>query len=179
MRNHENAVLLCVEVTHKVIQSEDVLSVIQSIQSSGRNRDVQAAVMNVIQETIVMTKYNRLTYKIRGIDFNVSPQSSFLTKTGETTYMEYYRKKYRIEIKQPNQPLLIGKQTKFDPRNRGKEEGFVTLIPELCLFTGLTDAMRSNFSLMKELGKHLHMSPANRVKAVEAFMTRLHAKPEV
>lgn len=42
-----------------------------------------------------------------------------------------------------NQPLLINKD-----RRTGNE---VALIPELCQLTGLTDAMRADFRLMKDL----------------------------
>jgi hypothetical protein len=38
--------------------------------------------------------------------------------------------------------------------------------------TGLSDAMRANFGLLKDFSKHLHMPPAERVNAVSGFMKR-------
>ncbi len=44
--------------------------------------------------------------------------------------------------------------------------------PETCQMTGLSDAMRANFGLLKDFSKHLHMPPAERVNAVSGFMKR-------
>ena len=44
------------------------------------------------------------------IDFSQSPTSTFLDHNGrEKSFMDYYRDNYNIQIKDPNQPLLISK----------------------------------------------------------------------
>ena len=57
--------------------------------------------------------------------------------------MEYYKSRYNENVSDVNQPLLINKD-----RKTGNE---VALIPELCLLTGLTDQMRADFRLQKDL----------------------------
>jgi aubergine-like protein len=54
-----------------------------------------------------------------------------------------------------NQPLLIHKD-----RKTGNE---VALIPELCQLTGLTDAMRADFRLMKDLAQFVHTNADKKV----------------
>lgn len=78
------------------------------------------------------------------MDFDRSPDSTFTLKDGtEMSFMEYYRKQYNIDIREPSQPLLISKSART-----GIE---LALIPELCEMTGLTDSHRANFNLMKDL----------------------------
>lgn len=91
----------------------------------------------------VVTRYNQKTYKIDRVDFAQSPSTSFDKNGTPTSYADYYKTRYNEAIKDLNQPLLINKD-----RRTGNE---VALIPELCQLTGLTDAMRANFNLMKDL----------------------------
>ena len=62
-----------------------------------------------------------------------------------------------------NQPLLINKD-----RRTGNE---VALIPELCQLTGLTDAMRADFRLMKDLAQILHTNADAKIKEIKNLMT--------
>ena len=55
-----------------------------------------------------------------------------------------------------NQPLLINKD-----RKTGNE---VALIPELCQLTGLTDQMRQDFRLQKDLAQIVHSNAEKKVK---------------
>lgn len=58
-------------------------------------------------------------------------------------------------INDPNQPLLINKD-----RKTGNE---IALIPELCCVTGLTDSMRADFRLMKDLAEIVHTNADRKV----------------
>ena len=174
MRAHEKDTMLCVEVTHKVLRLDNVLSMINGLRN---NRDFRDAVGQEIIGSIVMTSYNRKTYRVDDIEWNVSPMNTFDCKGTQTTYMEYYETRYNIKISDRNQPLLVVR-----PREREKHQGVIQniyLIPETCQMTGLSDAMRANFGLMKDLSQHLHMAPAKRVDAVNGFMRRLRNSPEV
>jgi aubergine-like protein len=73
----------------------------------------------------------------------MSPASTFDKQGTEMSYQDYYKTRYNEGITDPNQPLLINKD-----RKTGIE---VALIPELCQLTGLTDSMRADFKLMKDL----------------------------
>jgi aubergine-like protein len=134
----------------------------------------------VIEDSIVMTHYNRRTYKVEDIDFKTTPRSSFRGQDGSVqTYADYYKKRYDITIpeNQMNQPLIVSKPKKRDI-NKGIT-GDIYLIPSLCNPTGLSDDMRKNFALMKKLSTHLHMDPVTRKKKLDEFMYKLDTDPLV
>lgn len=49
----------------------------------------------------------------------------------------------------------------------------VYLVPELCRLTGLTDEMRANNSLMKDLAVYTRVDPESRIERLNAFNARL------
>lgn len=93
------------------------------------------------------------------------------------TYTECYQKTNGHEIKDLKQPLLIVTPTKKH-LHRGRTEN-IFLTPELCKMTGFTDQMRKNFTLMKELPKHLYVGPQEWVKEINHVMKRLTSEIEV
>jgi aubergine-like protein len=149
----------------------------RQIRGNSRGGDPEAEIQRQFKDTIVMTSYNRKTYHIKDIDFKASPLDTFETKKGKVSYADYYRERYNKEVKDLKQPLIRCEPSKKD-KHMG-HTGDVVLVPELCQLTGLTDQMRENFTLMKELSKHLHMGPQDRVKEINRFMDRLYLKQEV
>ena len=55
-------------------------------------------------------------------------------------------------------------------RRSGQE---IVLIPELCFMTGLTDQMRANFNLMKEINSVLQKPADARFKEIKSFVEDL------
>ena len=138
---------------------------------------MQEAVENELIGAIVMTHYNRKTYKIDDVDFTRTPASTFDMKGKPVSYAEYYKTKYQINITDLRQPLLVSRAKKRD-LHRGNPEK-IYLVPETCQMTGLTEQIRSNFQVMRELAKHLHQAPDRRIQNIQGFMRRLHSSPEV
>jgi len=64
------------------------------------------------------------------------------------SYAKNYKTRYNENISDLNQPLLIRKDHKI--RNK------VALIPKLCQLTCLTNAIREEIKLMKDLATILH-----------------------
>ena len=160
MRAHEEEkVLLCVEVTHKVLRMDTVLQVIKQIgirkNCTNDRRNLATAVNAELKDTIVMTTHNRKTYHVDDVDFNVSPKDTFEVKP--ISYADYYKTRYGIEIQDMNQPLIVSKPSKRDVHRGDDKPAY--LIPELCRSTGLTDDMRADFRLMKSLSEYLHQGP--------------------
>jgi aubergine-like protein len=52
------------------------------------------------------------------------------------------------------------------------------LVPELCYMTGITDDMRSNFNVMKDLIQKTRISPEERLAHVVKFATRIYGNQE-
>lgn len=114
------------------------------------------AINEAIVGSTVVTKYNQKTYKIERVEFNMSPETTFDKNGTQVSYMEYYKTRYNESVSDVNQPLLINKD-----RKTGNE---VALIPELCQLTGLTDQMRFDFRLMKDLAQIVHTNAEKKVQ---------------
>ncbi|ODM94751.1 Protein aubergine [Orchesella cincta] len=174
--------LLCVETTHKVLRMDSVLLVIKGLERSfGANQNAfREAVKKELNGTIVMTTYNRKTYHIDDIEFDKSPQSMFERKGEQQTLVDYYRVRHSLTIKDLKQPLLKAKASKRDLHaGKAADPGDILLVPELCQSTGLTDNMRANFSLMKELSKYLHQAPQEKGPRLDGFNKRMREHPEI
>lgn len=92
----------------------------------------------------VITRYNNKTYKIDDIDFSSSPEASFLNHKGEsTTFVEYYKAAYNIDIKDTKQPLIIN--FKKNPLDKEADPVKLCLVPELCFACGLTEQQSADF----------------------------------
>lgn len=46
-------------------------------------------------------------------------------------------------------------------------EKLIYLVPELCIATGLTDNMRQDFTLMKDLAQFMKITPNQRYQALK------------
>ena len=76
-----------------------------------------------------------------------------------------------------NQPLLLSNPKRREMR-QGQTEPF-WLVPELCNMTGLSEDMRNNNSLMKELSGFLNMGPSQRAQKLHQFSQRINSSEEV
>ncbi len=124
-----------------------------------------------------MTTYNRKTYKIDDMEWNMTPLSTFDMRGRKITYVDYFREKYGVNISDGEQPMLISRPKKKD-FHRGMT-GPILLIPELCRMTGLTEEMRANNNLMRAVAQYLHTDPRARVGKLREFMQQLRGVPEV
>lgn len=177
IKQHEYNILMCVEITHKVMHQETLLHVLRKCYDR-RRHEYKADFCNSVIGIMVLTDYNNHTYRIEDVDFDTSPSSTFPMKNGQhVSYQDYYRNKYRIEITDASQPMLV---TRSKPKQRNAGQGdLVYLVPELCRATGLNDSMRENFQLMKALSAHTCIGPDSRIDKLMKFNNRLRQEPKV
>ena len=55
----------------------------------------------------------------------------------------------------------------------------ISLIPELCEMTGLTDQHRANFNLMKDMAHILHKSPQERREEAKKLILEMQNQDRV
>lgn len=175
IRQHERDILMCVEITHKVMRMETALDILNDCYQRSPDR-YQADFMKEVIGCIVLTKYNNKTYRIDDVNWQERPRNTFKYRDEEISYAEYMNRKYQITIRDQKQPMLVSRAKARDVR-AGMQE-IVNLIPEVCYLTGLTDNMRSNFQLMKALGEHTKVGPDNRIAKLLKFNERLHGSPQ-
>ncbi|KAJ7410675.1 Piwi-like protein 1 [Willisornis vidua] len=173
---YEDSIMLCADVSHKVLRGETVLDFMHSLYSQVGEERFRDTCAKELIGLIVLTRYNNRTYRIDDINWDNNPMGTFRKSDGsEISFLEYYRKQYGIDIADPKQPVLIS-QTK---RKRGNVEGSVVLIPELCSLTGLTDKMRSDFSMMKDLAIHTRLAPEQRQREIGRLLTYIQKDDNV
>ncbi|CDW80416.1 macronuclear development protein 1 [Stylonychia lemnae] len=152
----QNGVMLNVDICHKVIRTETVLKLIEDIKKNCRG-DLREEIKKTLIGTTVMTIYNKRTYKVDDIEFNKSLYDTFQQEDGtEITYQDYFRKKYSKNISDPNQPVIVNVNQKTGNQ--------IILIPELCQMTGLSDSLRANFNIMKEMSSITNSDATKRVE---------------
>ncbi|KAL5239162.1 hypothetical protein ACI65C_006572 [Semiaphis heraclei] len=175
----EDNILLCAEISTKVMRQESVLDFLnQCAYDRNRNRDWMINFKSGVVGTTVITRYNNETYRIDDIDENSNPTSKFRKKDGsEMTYMQYYKEKWNLTIHTAKQPMLISKN-KRSVRKFGEEDTLVYLVPELCIMTGITVAMRNNFTLMKDMALYTNINPKERMGRLTNFANRLLKTPD-
>ncbi|KAJ9584895.1 hypothetical protein L9F63_020750, partial [Diploptera punctata] len=176
IRQHEHELLLCTEVTHKVMRQETVLDLLNECANEN-STDYKNLFKKTILGAIVLTDYNNRTYRVDDIDFNTTPASRFDRSGKSTSYMEYYYQKYEIRIRNENQPMLITKP-KQRVRMQGQDKN-IFLVPELCRMTGLSDKMRSNFELMRKLADSTRFNPSQRMERLQSFNRKLHTNVQI
>lgn len=142
IRQHEQDVLMCTEITHRVMRTDTCYTMFKQCANQGGNwRDNYK---RMILGSVVMTSYGKNnTHMINDVEFNSSPESSFDMNGVRVTFMQYFKDRYNITIRDPRQPMLVSRSKPRDIR-AGMPE-LIYLVPELVRATGITDEMRKNF----------------------------------
>ena len=162
----ENGLFMLVTNINKHVMEITVYDVIKRLKKENNNLNEQDR-RKVIQEyfekhkTVLTTYGSFRAYRIKQIDFDASPsknsinlkEKNNITKT--VTLLQYYKSQYSINIKDPEQPLLIVER-KSKGKNKNKEKSdnkdnndntdnnkenedntVIYLIPELVYATGI------------------------------------------
>uniref|UniRef100_H2YJ65 Piwi-like protein 1 n=1 Tax=Ciona savignyi TaxID=51511 RepID=H2YJ65_CIOSA len=176
---YEKNVLLCAEVSHKLMRKDSVLDILRQMyrECSQRGRDFKQEMERFLVGQIVLTRYNNKTYRIDGVEWDLNVGMKFERKSGPISYAEYFKEQYNITIRDTNQPLLLSRPKKSEIRKGGLE--VVHLVPELCTVTGLTDELRADFNTMKTLATYTKQGPTKRKDALTSFIRRITGNAEV
>lgn len=78
------------EIKHKLMRMETLLDVLRRCYSQNRKNWQQDFVQQVLG-MIVLTRYNNKTYRISDVVFDLTPLTTFQTRTGPISYIDYYQ----------------------------------------------------------------------------------------
>ncbi|KAG5670554.1 hypothetical protein PVAND_000808 [Polypedilum vanderplanki] len=171
VEEHEGGLMLLLDVSHRVLSQKTVLEFFKEcIQKTDNWKDM--AKKGVVGN-IVLTRYNNKSYRIDDIDFSQNPLSTFKKGDREISYADYYKNEYNIKIQDLKQPLLISRKEMRVSGEKKKLDFVVCLVPELCFLTGLSDEMRSNYNVMKDLASFTKLTPFQRVEAYRKYVTNI------
>jgi len=174
---YEGGLLLQLDVSHRVLRTETVRDFFANMRKRGIT-DLKSESEKALLGTSVLTRYNNKSYKVDDIDFNSSPKDTFTNEKGEElSYLDYYKRQYGIEIRDPDQPMLIHRPKKKALGAEDNVDKLICLVPELCLLTGMTDAMRADFRIMKEVSNFTRLNPAKRQESIRKFVVSINENP--
>lgn len=88
IRQHEKDILVCAEITHKVMRTETVYDILRRT-SANPARHQEEFRLNILG-LIVLTDYNNKTYRINDVDFAQTPRATFSCKGKDVSFIEYY-----------------------------------------------------------------------------------------
>lgn len=174
---YEDGVMLCCDVSHKILFQTTILEHIKECyiaDAANFKNNLQASLLG----QVILTRYNNHTYRVDDIDFTTNPTHTFTHGVKEVSYVDYYKTQYNITIMDLRQPLLVNRSTR---RISGQEEPIemtTVLIPELCFLTGLTDKLRNDFSVMRDIAAHTRVTPNQRLHALKQFSQNVENTPK-
>uniref|UniRef100_A0AAR2LJ93 Piwi-like protein 1 n=1 Tax=Pygocentrus nattereri TaxID=42514 RepID=A0AAR2LJ93_PYGNA len=174
---YESSIMLCTDVSHKVLRSETVLDFMSTLKQHCGDQRFPDACTKELVGLIVLTKYNNKTYRIDEIAWDHTPNNTF--KRGDTmiSFKDYYKTQYGLEITDGNQVLLVSHVRRMGPAG-APPPGPALLVPEFCYLTGLTDKMRNDFNIMKDLAAHTRLTPEQRESRLNRFITNISKNAE-
>ncbi|KAL3266899.1 hypothetical protein HHI36_011049 [Cryptolaemus montrouzieri] len=172
----EDGLLLCLDTQHRVLRSQNVYELMLDLKNLPNFRDqFTAAVIG----SCVLTRYNNKTYIIDDIAWTSSPRDEFSGRDGTPiSFIDYYKSQYNITINNDTQPLLVHRKSIKAKDGSGKVDMLICLIPELSYLTGLSDAMRSDFKVMKDVSTYTRVTPAQRMNALRTYLRNVSNSPE-
>lgn len=174
---YENGIMLCLDVSHRVLCQNTVLDLMRNVHHSDADNFKQLA-MNALIGTVVLSRYTNNTYRIDDIDFNQNPTNTFKGRDGsEITYMEYFKTHYNIHIRDNRQPLLVHNRSVTIIGETEKRFETIYLIPELSYLTGLTDSMRRDFKVMRDIASITRVTPNQRMLGLRTFCKNVSESP--
>ncbi|KAJ8981325.1 hypothetical protein NQ317_015458 [Molorchus minor] len=166
----EDGLMLSLDTQHRVLRTENAYELLNELRSSDPRRFKEMATSSIIG-SCVFTRYNNKTYIVDDVAWDMTPQDTFPTRDGGSiSFIDYYKNQYNIIIHDTHQPLLINRRSVKVPGQTEKAERMVCLIPELCYLTGLTDAMRSDFRVMKDVAQYTRVTPNQRMAALRTYL---------
>ncbi|XP_051508988.1 piwi-like protein 1 [Myxocyprinus asiaticus] len=175
---YESSIMLCTDVSHKVLRSETVLDFMYSLrQQCGDQRFPEVCTKELVG-LIILTKYNNKTYRIDDIAWDHTPNNTFKKGDSEISFKNYFKTQYGLDITDGNQVLLVSHVKRLGPTSR-PPPGPAMLVPEFCYLTGLTDKMRSDFNIMKDLASHTRLSPEQREGRVNRLISNINRNSDV
>nr|AAH49495.1 Piwil1 protein [Danio rerio] len=95
---YESSIMLCSDVSHKVLRSETVLDFMYSLrQQCGDQRFPEACTKELVG-LIILTKYNNKTYRIDDIARDHTPNNTFKKGDTEISFKNYFKSQYGLVI---------------------------------------------------------------------------------
>uniref|UniRef100_A0A8C9STC4 Piwi-like RNA-mediated gene silencing 1 n=1 Tax=Scleropages formosus TaxID=113540 RepID=A0A8C9STC4_SCLFO len=173
IRQYESSIMLCSDISHKVLRSETVLDYMTCMQQQHGPQLFVETCKKELVGLVVLTKYNNKTYRVDDIAWDHTPCNTFTRGGTVISFKDYFKTQYGLEVTDLNQVLLVSYVKRLGPSGK-PPPGPAMLVPEFCYLTGLTDKMRNDFNIMKDLSAHTRLNPEQRERRLLRFVNSIH-----
>eukprot|EP01135_Chromosphaera_perkinsii_P008476 Nk52_evm44s1360 gene=Nk52_evmTU44s1360 len=180
---HDNDnILMNLDTTFKTVRQENCLDVLYD--KYAKNPDQYRRLYEAeMKDKNVLTKYNNQSYKIIDVVWTESPKSSFEIKKRDgtsiwVTYKKYLLKKYGIDVLDDEQPLLQA-QKKGDRKSVKGADEIVMLVPKTVILTGLSEDIKSDFRVMRNVKEILVLDGRQRQDLMRKLVSNMVSLPEL
>lgn len=171
---YEGGLRMIVDYSTRIIRGSDMWT--EFLNSEISEYDIEGQKEFFVGKTVVANYGNYRMYQIHDVDFNKNLQSPFPNKEFKT-YEAYYRKKYPSASKfmYKDQFLLIHRRRTSERGEDGRNiYEKIYLVPELLSPTGLTEDMKNNFRLMKEVAVNTAIKPQKRFNYYQDLIDKIN-----
>ena len=163
----ESGNYLNVTLKNKILSTDTVLDFMEYYDYKKKKN--QAQIKKKLIGRSFKVSYAKKNYIIDDISFDRDPKSHNFMHDGKTkTLEEYYKEKYKINIKDLTQPLIVVK--KKDAQGKDFDLYFV---PEMCYLAGLDDEFLKDREFMKNLANYTKLDPKFRITKTNEFLKLL------
>lgn len=174
---YEGGLMLNLDVSHRVLLQTTVLDHIRTL-ARVNPQDYKNMATKSLLGAVILTRYNNKTYRIDDILFDQNPTMTFMANGQPISYIQYYKQQYNIDIRDLKQPLLINRKERRVAGQDKPQEMIMCLIPEICYLTGLTDDMRNDFKVMRDIAAFTRVSPNQRLNSMRQFCQNVNENRE-
>uniref|UniRef100_A0A0G4FCF4 Piwi domain-containing protein n=1 Tax=Chromera velia CCMP2878 TaxID=1169474 RepID=A0A0G4FCF4_9ALVE len=171
----ESGLTMMSDVKHRILQSQFASDVMEYIakQNPGASKEQRLFyVIEALKGKVVMTRHtlHPTLYRVEGVDGSLTIDSTFKQRNGEEiSFRDYFKKQYNQDLAKKDMPLLIAQHRK---------KRTVFLPAELCMMTGLTDKLKSDFRVMTAVAAHTRMIPKKRFEKNDKLVELLQENPK-
>lgn len=156
--------MLTIDSSFKLVRTDSILSLIEEL--SRKHKNSREMIRKELEDNIIIANYgSQYTYRIDRVLFDENPTDKFFYGSKEISFIEYFREKYQVQIKNRQQPLLLVRKS--------FKSGQIKLVPELCRMTG-TGTIPDNFKLKKEISTVTRMKPDRRMREIQQLANQLN-----
>uniref|UniRef100_A0AAQ4QE31 Piwi like RNA-mediated silencing 1 n=1 Tax=Gasterosteus aculeatus aculeatus TaxID=481459 RepID=A0AAQ4QE31_GASAC len=181
---YETSIMLCTDVSHKVLRSETVLDFMANLRQKCGNQRFPEICAKELVGLIVLTKYNNKTYRIDEIAWDHTPNNTFTRGDKDISFKDYYKMVAVMHsthfsvlfLNWYNNSIIVSAHSQYDGLRIGigHQEGTAL---KMC-WTGLTDKMRADYMIMKDLSTHTRLDPMAREGRLNRFVRNIHKNPD-
>uniref|UniRef100_A0A8C4PYR5 Piwi-like RNA-mediated gene silencing 1 n=1 Tax=Eptatretus burgeri TaxID=7764 RepID=A0A8C4PYR5_EPTBU len=178
--SYESCVMLCMDLSHKILRNDTVLDIMYNLYEQTTNEGFHDACTRDLVGQIILTRYNNRTYRVDDIEWDRNPQMLFKKTDGsEISYVDYFMQHYNQSVTDMSQPLLVSRVRRRNPQGGASTEMVLHLLPEFSFLTGLSDKIRSDYNVMRELAQHTRVDPQQRSAVLQRFMDCINSNKDV